>query len=339
MKTLTLNPLFCSHMVLQANKPIRFFGDGEGEITVSLCSKTAKASCNGGKWIAELEPLGYGGPYTVDIDLNGEKLSLGDVYLGDVYIVAGQSNHQFKLCESTTPNGKDINRLRLFSSPRLEAGEPFTPADGWVVCSEKNAPSWPALGYMVGEKLEADRDRAVGIITSYQGASVIETWVPEGLFESKGIVVAADQKTPSHTCKEYSAWNGDGTLYHYVVEKLTPYSVAAVVWYQGESDSTVGEAKVYDKELAALIECWRKDYRDDNLPFVVVQLADLLDAATGKVSEGWRLMQEAQLNVPNICSNTEVVKCADICENDDIHPKTKAPLALRIANVLLKNNW
>ena len=339
MKTLTLNPLFCSHMVLQANKPIRFFGDGEGNITVSLCSKTAKATCSGGKWIAELEPLDYGGPYTATVDLNGQKIELNDVYLGDVYIAAGQSNQQFKLCSTTTPKGKDINRLRLFSSPRLEEGEPFTPSDGWVVCSEKNAINWPALAYLVGEKLEADRDRAVGIITSYQGASVIETWVPEGLFESRGIVVADNQKKPSHFCEEYSAWNKDGTLYHYVVEKLVPYSVSAVVWYQGESDSSVGEAEVYDRELAALIECWREVYRDESLPFVVVQLADFVEEATGKISEGWRLMQEAQLNVPNLCSNTKVVKCADVCENNDIHPVTKAPLAMRIADVLLKNNW
>lgn len=339
MNKCTLNPLFCSHMVLQANKPVRFFGEGEGEITVSLCSKTAKATCNNGKWIAELEPLEYGGPYTVEIGLNGEKISLSDVYLGDVYIVAGQSNHQFKLFESTTPKGKNIDRMRLFSSPRLEAGEPFSPADGWVVCSEENSPNWPALAYLVGEKIEADRDRAVGIITSYQGASVIETWVPEGLFESRGIVLADNQKTNSHFCEEYSAWNKDGTLYHYVVEKLIPYSVSAVIWYQGESDSSVGEAEVYDKELAALIECWRDAYKDKDLPFVVIQLAGLLDPATGDVYEGWKVMHKSQLNVPNLCSNTEVVKCADICENDDIHPKTKAPLALRIANVLEKNNW
>ena len=339
MKSPTLNYLFTSHMVLQADKPIRFFGEGEGDVTVSLCSKTAKAVCNNGKWLAELEPMKAGGPYTVEIDLDGEKILLDDVYIGDVYIVAGQSNHQFKLGTTTTPNGKNIDRLRLFSSPRLEAGEPFTPADGWVVSSEKNAPSWPALGYMIGEKIEAERDRAVGIITSYQGASVIETWVPEGLFESKGIVVAADQKTPSHTCKDYSAWNGDGTLYHHVVEKLIPYSVAAVIWYQGESDSSVGEAKVYDKELAALIDCWREAYRDEELPFVAVQLADLFDKDGNYISEGWRIMQETQLNLPNICKNTEVVKCADICETNDIHPPTKAPLAKRIADVLLRNNW
>ncbi len=339
MKTLTLNPLFASHMVLQAGKPIRFFGEGEGNVSVSLCSKTAKAVCGNGKWLIELEPMEAGGPYTVEIDLDGEKILLDDVYIGDVYIVAGQSNHQFKLYESTTPNGKNIDRLRLFSSPRLESGEPFTPADGWVVCSEKNSPNWPAIGCMVGEKIEAERDRAVGIITSYQGASVIETWVPEGLFESKGIVLADEQKTSSHFCEDYSAWNKNGTLYHYVVEKLIPYSVAAVIWYQGESDCSIEEAKVYDKELAALIECWRKAYRDENLPFVAVQLADLIDEATGKVYDSWVIMKKSQLNLPNICKNTEVVKCADICENDDIHPPTKAPLAMRIAEVLLRNNW
>ena len=99
------------------------------------------------------------------------------------------------------------------------------------------------------------------------------------------------------------------------------------------------EAKVYDKELAALIECWREIYRDGELPFVAVQLADYFDKDGNYISEGWRIMQETQLNLPNICKNTEVVKCADVCETDDIHPVTKAPLAKRIADVILKNNW
>ncbi len=330
-----LGYLFTSHMVLQANKPIRFFGTGEGDIIVAMNHYTTKAACADGKWSAELPAMPYGGPYTVTITINGEHTVLEDVFVGEVIILAGQSNLQFKLETSTTPEGKDTERLRLFSSPRLESGEPFTPDDGWVVCTKQNAGRWPAIGYLTGEIIEREKDVAVGIITSYQGASVIESWVPEGLFESKGILLNDEEKGSSHHCPEYSAWNKDGTLYHYVVEKLMPYSVGTIVWYQGESDTSPAESKVYDKELAALIECWRKGYQDRTLPFIVVQLADLVDAATGKVSDAWRQLQQAQLDVQKVVDHVTTVVSADISESDDIHPPTKAPLARRIADVLL----
>ena len=338
MSSVTLNPLFSSHMVLQANKPIRFFGEGDGDVTVSIQGNTAKATCDGGKWLAELPAMPFGGPYTATICADGDSVVIDDIYVGEVFIIAGQSNLQFKMNSGDKHLDEccDIPRMRLFSSPRLEAGEPFSPADGWVVCTKENAVNWSAIGFLTGKILEQEKDVAVGVITSYQGASVIETWVPEGLFEANGILLSDEDKSYGHHCSEYSAWNKNGTLYHYVVEKLMPYSVGSVVWYQGESDTTLAEAEIYDKELSLLISCWREGYRDASLPFIVVQLADLLEAATGQVSNGWRRLQQAQWDVQSQIENVVTVKCADISENDDIHPQTKAPLARRIATVMLE---
>ena len=334
----TLNPLFTSHMVLQANKPVRFFGEGEGDITVSLHGNTVNATCGGGKWLAELPAMPYGGPYTASVCADGVVTVLEDIYVGEVFVIAGQSNLQFKMNSGDKHLDEccDIPRMRLFSSPRLEAGEPYTPADGWVVCTKENSVNWSAVGYLTAKILEKEKNIAVGVITSYQGASVIETWVPEGLFESLGICLNKEEKSYGHFCPEYSAWNKDGTLYNYVVEKLMPYSIGTVVWYQGESDTTLGEALVYDKELAALIRCWREGYRDSSLPFIVVQLADLLDAATGQVSPAWKRLQQAQLDVQKLVDNVTTVICADVSESNDIHPPTKLPLAKRIAAVLLE---
>ena len=338
MSQITLNPLFTSHMVFQANKPIRVFGEGEGQITVSFAGNTAVAECHEGKWLAELPPLPYGGPYVVSIVTEKQEIILEDVYIGHVFIVAGQSNLQHKMQNS--PQHKDMRRdnprLRLFSSPRLEEGEHFSPADGWVVCTKENAAYWTAVGYLTADIIERDMDIAVGVITSYQGASVIETWLPEGILEDNGISLNAEEKGYSHSCPEYSIWNKDGTLYHYVVEKLMPYSVACIVWYQGESDTSAAEAEIYDKELAVLIRCWRNGYRDATLPFIIVQLADLLDANTGKVSASWRRLQQAQIDVQKLVDNVTTVPCADVSENNDIHPTTKLPLARRIAEVMKK---
>ena len=203
-----------------------------------------------------------------------------------------------------------------------------------MLCTKENAGDWPALGYLTGELIERKKDVAVGVITCYQGASVIETWVPEGLFTANGISLTPEEKSYSHICPEYSVWNKEGTLYHYVVEKLMPFSVGYVVWYQGESDSSPAEARVYAQELALLIDCWRAGYRDETLPFIVVQLADL-DQNTGEWLAAWQGIQQAQVDIQQLREGVTTVISRDVCESYDIHPPRKALLARRIAAVML----
>ena len=116
-------------MVLPAGKEIRIFGDGEGDVTVSLCGNRAQGVCSDGKWEAVLPPMTYGGPHEIRIELDGEAVTLENVYVGKVYIFAGQSNMQFKLHESSTSvdECEPTELLRLFSTGRLESGEFFFP--------------------------------------------------------------------------------------------------------------------------------------------------------------------------------------------------------------------
>jgi len=113
-----------------------------------------------------------------------------------------------------------------------------------------------------------------------------------------------------------------------------PFSFTAAVWYQGESDATYDEANVYARELATLIDIWRTDLKDENLPFIVIQLADI--DCEGISRDGWARMQKAQLEVCDLCHGVQTVICRDICETFDIHPPTKDKLAIRIADVLTK---
>ena len=104
-----------------------------------------------------------------------------------------------------------------------------------------------------------------------------------------------------------------------------------MVWYQGESDASVAEGLVYCDELCTLIDVWRKDFGDDELPFIVVQIADTLE----RMTEGWKLVQRAQEEVVTRRENVKMVESRDVCETDDIHPKTKHKLAKRIAQALI----
>ena len=327
---LQLNPIFTSHGVFAAHKPIRIYGEGRGTAEILFAGQTRTVTADGA-WEIEFPPMEYGGPYDLVLRQEEETLRLEDLYVGRVYLMAGQSNVQFKLRASSYPADESRGNpmVRLFTAPRLEAGEPYTPDDGWVICTEENARSWSALAYHVGQ-IQGEDGVAVGLIACYQGASVIESWIPEGALEPLGITLSPEDKGGAHTYPPYQAWNRDGVLYREALSAILPYPLSAAVWYQGESDTVLKESLEYKTELKALIRIWRDSFRDEALPFVVVQIADYISRA----GEAWSNVQKAQWEIQFEVPAVKTVVSADVCENDDIHPPTKIHLAHRIVGAL-----
>lgn len=326
-----LNRIFTSHMVFAAGLPIRIYGEGRGRAKISFAGRHRTVVSDNDSWIVEFPPMEYGGPYDMEIVFETESILLSDIHVGDVYLFAGQSNMQFKLKESSANHSlyETIEKLRLFSTDRIEKTDHFTAKDGWVKCKNDEVGEWSAIGYLTGNEISKTKNVAVGIIACYQGASVIESWVPKGTLDKFDVPLA--EKHSDHFEESFAQWNTDGALYFYALSQIIPFSVSAVVWYQGESDTALAEARIYADELSELISIWRNDFCNSELPFVIIQLADYIQ----RNDEGWRLVQKAQAEIPNILPNVTTVISADVCENDDIHPKTKHKLAKRVAKALL----
>ena len=320
-----LNPIFCSNMILQAGKPVRFFGAGKGDVKIRFLNEERSISADG-SWVLIFSPVDYGGPYEVEIWLDGAKILLENIYFGDIYLLSGQSNMQMKLSMTKEPREayKGNENVRLYTVDRIEDEECFHARDGWVELTKENAEYFSALGYYIGQNL-ATKNRKIGLIACYQGASIIQTWLPKSVAEREEFL----DDLPVHSRSVYPLWNADGQLFEYQLKTILPFSIAGVVWYQGESNTGEGEGKKYFELLQALVESWREAFIDIELPFVIVQLADL----NGN-SEAWNRVQSAQLRAGEVIEGVSCVVCRDICEDDDIHPQSKCGLGKRISNVL-----
>ena len=320
-----LNDLFSDNMVFQANKPIRIFGTGGGNVVAEICGNRVEELKVGVDWQIELPPMPCGGPYELAVSLEGKKQILHNIYIGEVYILGGQSNMQFKLRMSdyNMELCKSDSMLRLFSTERVERGESFFPQDGWVMADRVNVADWSCLGYLVGKELREKKGCAVGLITCYQGAAKIQCFLPKKAFENSALNI------PLEECYDNQyPWNRvNSLLYDFQVKKIAPFSAAGVIWYQGESNASEKEDDVYEKMLSALIYYWREAFEDENLPFTVIQLADYIYAN----KEAWRKIQQSQYEIQFKERNVKTVICRDICESNDIHPKQKSELAKRIA--------
>ena len=55
------------------------------------------------------------------------------------------------------------------------------------------------------------------------------------------------------------------------------------------------------------------------------------------LGDGWRLVQEAQAEISTVVPGVYTVISRDICETDDIHPRSKHALGCRIAKTIMKN--
>jgi len=328
-----LNKIFTSNMVFPRRKPIRIYGSGKGKVEILFggCKKTLTSDSE--NWMVEFPPMEYGGPHIMEVIFEDKTVTLTNIYIGEVFLFAGQSNMEFKMKETNYPKEKyaSNSKIRIFSTDRIEKGkDKFSSDDGWVVCNENNVADLSALAYLTSINLAQNTNIAIGVIVCYQGASVIESWVPCGAFKKIDIDIAPEGKFIDHRNEKYSAWNKDGTLYSFALSQVMPFSLSAVIWYQGESDTSEEEGKVYLDELCTLIKIWRKDFSNENLPFAVVQIAD----CKSRLTNGWLLVQKAQKDVEEKLSNVKTVISKDVCETDEIHPKTKDKLAKRIYMVL-----
>jgi sialate O-acetylesterase len=207
----------------------------------------------------------------------------------------------------------------------MEGGEHFCSRDGWVELSKEAAPYFSAIGYYVGQGL-ASNERKIGLIACYQGASVIQSWMPRDV----ALVPEFEIENRFADHEWFPIWNDDSVLYDNMIRKILPFSMAGVLWYQGESNASVDESNIYLEFLRALIMNWRKDFMDEGLRFIIIQLADHLDRA----GYAWSKIQEQQLLAQDKIPNVKTVICRDVCDNIDIHPKEKDILSKRIANLL-----
>ena len=144
---------------------------------------------------------------------------------------------------------------------------------------------------------------------------------------------------PACPSGDVSLQNLPTTLYNAVLYPLAPYAVNGIVWYQGESNT--GNPAPYADYLKKLMGCWRDRWQDQQMPFVIVQLANYdgrqqtgfprpITPQPEPVNSGWAQLREAQRTVAKADPYAELAVINDLGETVDIHPLRKKEVAARI---------
>ncbi len=182
-----LSPLFGDNMVLQRDKPNRFWGwarPGE-QVRVEINGQSGAATAGSdGRWQAEVTPPPAGTECVVTID-GPRHLELHHVLVGDVWLCGGQSNMEFGLPRANDGAREvaaaDHPRIRLYRVASHAAYAPAAaPRGTWQVCSPRTVSEhggFSAVAYFFACRVQAETGVPIGLIEDCLGGTPAETWM------------------------------------------------------------------------------------------------------------------------------------------------------------------
>ncbi len=336
--------LFSDGMALQQGVKCPIWGTADPGEEVSAAISTGSATAvaspavkadKDGRWMLHMAPIQPGGPYTMT--LKGKNtVTLKDVYVGEVWVASGQSNMEFELQGAVGAKdeiAKSKNpKIRLFKVANNIAAEPTTELRGkWVECGPDTVAHFSAVAYYFGRDLQKARNVPVGLIESNWGGTVAEAWTPKANLESNPDLkklIPADINID----KKHSNPNQGTVLFNGMINPLLPFAIKGVVWYQGESNAnSLARAYQYRTLFPTMIQGWREQWNNPDMPFLFVQLAPFGHNPKEPTDTAWAELREAQLLTSEKVKNAGIAVITDVGNETDIHPKRKEPVGGRLA--------
>src|SRR6266542_3349038 len=183
---ISLPDVISDGMVLQQRQRVPIWGKADaGEVvTVRFAGQSKKTTAAmDGTWRVRLDPMRANTtPSTMSIS-GKNTIELKNILVGEVWLVAGQSNMQRLLSE--TANGDaaiaaaNYPLIRLFNVSRQVAFKHQQgPLATWRTCSPESVKQFSAAGYYFGVELQKELNVPIGLINSSYGGSQAEAWTP-----------------------------------------------------------------------------------------------------------------------------------------------------------------
>lgn len=333
---INLPAIFTDNMVLQRNAEVVVWGNASPKEEITLkadfLDKEYKIVTGNDAVFKFTIPTGKeGGPYTITLKGYNE-IKLKNVMLGEVWLISGQSNMEYTPAWGMKDADAEIAKanfpdIRFFTVPKLSSQYPQNNLFGsWIPCDPNTMKNFSAIGYFFAQKLQKDLNGVpIGIISSAWGGSPAELWTPENVFMQNQPLADNYKKLGS---SEYYPSQISGA-YNAMIYPLNPYKIKGVLWYQGETNT--GNPDGYTDLLSSMIQSWRQA-RGDEFPFYIIQIAKYTGWSDTTVK-----IQNSQRIVSETVKNSGLIITSDLDRTDDIHPKNKKPVGIRMANLILKN--
>ncbi len=384
--------VFSDGMMLQRDMPVKVWGTADANAKVEVefggKRKSTKADADG-EWSLKLDKMPADkNPREMTVYENGKVgKKIGDILVGEVWILGGQSNMEWRLKNTTDAKAAvaraDYPTMRYFFQPHWLSEKPSKDScegSKWIAAKGDAIDVYSGVGFYFGERLMKDLDVPVGLIYAARGATKMLCWMPEEAMD-KDVYTSKykadfDKKKAAYTpevykkkVEEYKAkmakakaedeklkaegkppakrvwffsfapekttplfqWDTPCQFFNAMLSPLKGYTLRGAIWYQGCSDAHKESVESFDNQMCVLVEAWRKNFENKNMPFFQVQLASYVG------NQYWPRAREQQLKSAMAMKNGGVANIIDCGEEKDIHPKDKTTVGTRLEKIALRD--
>ncbi|MDX1682055.1 MAG: sialate O-acetylesterase, partial [Phycisphaeraceae bacterium] len=183
---------FADNAVLQQEMDVPVWGWAKPgtTVTVSFAGQTKEATAgDDAKWRVDLDPLtaSFKPAEMVVKTSDGETKTISNLLVGEVWMISGQSNMQWKVNKSAAKNlsvepRDGVNPIREFEVTSVYAVlHPITRAEGnW---KDGEYDDYSAIGFSFAHKLYNELDVPIGILNCSFSTTQIQAWIPREGFE------------------------------------------------------------------------------------------------------------------------------------------------------------
>lgn len=374
---LRLSGVFSNDMVIQREKPVAVWGIAQPQqkVSVQLYKQTKSVTAdNNGNWKVVLKPLPVGGPYEMTISTTQDSVKLKNILSGDVWFCSGQSNMEFQLqyeqnAEKEIPVSTNPN-IRMLRIPHnvstIESNKEFG-STYWIPCNPSSSKLFSAVGYYFGKKIQTETNVPIGLIGSYWGGSAVESWMSKEALQAfkvfepqlgelssgkltiqqlkarfdaetnRRLAVIKEKNNPNTMPYTAYAFQHYPTItFNSMVSPFTDFAIKGVIWYQAENNAS--RAHQYADLFKAMINDWRKQWKNSNMPFYFVQLPNYGLVRNIPYVSQWAELRESQTKALKL-SKTGMAVTIDVGGCKDLHPKNKQDVGNRLAFIALNQTY
>ena len=327
-------------------------------------SKSTTADAKG-EWRIKIDtPEASFNPQTLKVKSVDESIEFNQILIGQVWLCSGQSNMQFSLRNAQSGPAEikkaDFPNIRLYNGARVHSSVPLKESKGsWQSCHPDTVAGFSAVGYFFGKELYQKINKPIGLICLSWGGTPIQAWMRPGTTDEFGAhnqyleqhwksKIAQYEKSNERYQAEMQRWqnevkhNADAPrpekpkpirwqnqshyCYNGMIAPIVGYTLAGVIWYQGEANTPGNSFPYYQTQFADMIRDWRKIWGQKDLPFFFVQLAASKGYGTGVM-----YIRQAQTETFKNVPHTGMAVTMDIGDATDHHPKNKRDVGYRLA--------
>lgn len=283
-------------------------------------------SARNGRFAAKLNGVAVGGPYEIKLSIGGESTIVHRVWVGDVWLLAGQSNMQGCGNLDTAPKPHPLVHAMYMDDHWDVAREPIhflADSPDMVHCFPRPSPA---------ERRRLRRTNLKGVGPGiFFGKEMVRRsgGVPQGLLCTAHGGTSMEQWDPA------KKKHGGKSLYGSMLRtwRKTGQPVAGMLWYQGESDALAERAPFYTQRMKRFVAAVRRDLKQPELPFIMAQIGKVFGNVWNP--RWWNSIQDQQSKLHRQIKNLACVATVDLPLDDSIHIGTEghARLGVRLARL------